>query len=96
MPRPQKGDIDKIRQARDGYVTESVTLVVCVKVPLVPVMVRVYVPLGVLVFVVTRRLDDPDVVIEPGLKAPLAPLGNPVTLSTTVPANPPDGLTVTV
>src|SRR5947207_489239 len=58
-------------------VTTSETVVVCVKPPLTPASVNVYVPVGVLVLVVTDRVDA--VVAGFGVKLPLAPLGSPVT-----------------
>jgi len=45
-------------------------------------------PVGVLVLVVTDRLDD--------AKLPLEPLGNPLTLRVTWPLKPPVGLIVTL
>ena len=42
-----------------GAFTTSVALVVCVSVPLVPVIVRLDVPVGVDAAVVTVRVDDP-------------------------------------
>lgn len=48
--------------------TDRVTVVVCVKVPLTPVIVSVYAPTGVLVSVVTNSVDEP--VAGLGLKLP--------------------------
>jgi hypothetical protein len=67
---------------------------VCVSVPLTPVIVSVYVPIGVLVLVVTESVDDP--VAGFGVKLPLAPLGCPLTLRVTWPVKPPVGLIVTL
>jgi hypothetical protein len=50
----------------------------------------------VLLLVVIFRLEEPEVVTERGLKVPVEPLGNPLTLNPTVPVNPPEGVTVTV
>jgi hypothetical protein len=75
-------------------VTVSVTVVLCCKLPLVPVMVSVNVPLGLPA--VTVIVVAPDPVIEVGLKLALAPPGNPVTLKVTAPLNPSSGVTVTV
>ena len=69
--------------------TTSVTVVDWVRLPLVPVIVRVYEPIGVVVaFVVTLRVDEPAPVMDVGLKVPAAPVGNPVTPSVTTPVNP--------
>ena len=76
--------------------TTSVTVVECTRLPLVPVMVSVYVPAGVLVLVVTDMLEEPEPVTEAGLKLALAPLGRPLTLKLTTPLNPPDAVTVAV
>src|SRR5437870_8871447 len=76
-----------------GGVTTSVTVAVCVRLPLTPVIVTVEVPSGVLGLGVTERVDDP--VAGFGVKLPVAPLGSPLTLSVTWPVKPPVGLTVT-
>ena len=47
-------------------VTASVTVVVWTSAPLVPVMVRVELPTGVLALVVTVMVDDPDPVTVVG------------------------------
>jgi len=52
------------------------------------------VPAGVLAPVVTESVDDP--VAGLGVKLPLAPVGSPLTLRLTWPANPPVGLIVTL
>ena len=70
-----------------GLFTTSATVVVCVRAPLTPVIVSVY---------VTRRRaccsSSPrglmDVVAGFGVKLPLAPLGNPLTLRVTWPLKP--------
>jgi len=45
---------------------------------------------------VTVIVDDPDVATDVGLKVAVVPDGSPLTLNVTVPANPPDGVTVAV
>ena len=77
-------------------VTTRDTVAVCTRVPLVPVIVNVLVPAGVLALVVTVMVDDPEPATEGGLKLALAPAGNPLALKVTVPVNPPEGVTVTV
>jgi hypothetical protein len=68
--------------------TTKLTVVVCVKLPLVPVIVNVDVPVGVLPVVVTVNVEFPDPVTVPGEKLAVAPAGNPVALSVTAPVNP--------
>ena len=75
-------------------VTTSVAVVVRVKLPLTPVIVSVYVPTGVLVLVVTESVDE--VVAGFGVKLPLAPAGNPLTVNPTWPVNALIGVMVTV
>ena len=72
----------------------SATVVVRVSVPLTPVMVSVYVPGGVVVLVVTERVED--AVAGVGAKLPPASLGRPLTLRLTWPAKPLVGLIVTL
>jgi hypothetical protein len=79
--------------------TTSVTVVECVKLglELVPVIVRVKVPVGVEAEGVTLSVEEPEPpLIEARLKVPVAPLGNPVTLRFTVLLNPLSGLTLVV
>jgi len=59
-------------------------------------MVRVEVPVGVVLLVVTVIDEDPEPATEGGLKLALAPAGKPLALKATVPLNPPVGVTVTV
>ena len=68
----------------------------CVKPPLVALTVRIKVPVGVLRLVLTVSVDEPDVVIDEGLKLPLVRRGNPLTLRLTVPVRPELGVMVTV
>ena len=77
-----------------GGDTTSKIVVLCVRVPLTPVMVSVYVPAGVLVLVVTEKVEE--VVAGFGLKLPLAPLGSPLTLRVTWPTKPPVAPIVTL
>lgn len=76
--------------------TTSVTVVAWARLPLVPVIVRLYVPAGLVALVVTDMVDEPEPVTEAGLKLALAPAGNPLTLKLTLPANPPDPVIVVV
>ena len=75
-------------------VTTSVTVVVCVKLPLVPVMVTVDVPgVAVLLTVKVTRLV-PVVGLVPYVA--VTPLGRAELDSVTDPVNPPEGVTVIV
>ena len=89
-----------VRLAGGARLTRRVVEAVCVSVPLVPVTVRESAKGTVLVVVVMVSVEDPEPVIEAGLKPPLVtPVGNPDSLSTlrsTVPAKPLAGVTVTV
>ena len=79
-----------------GAFTTSVTKVVWLTVPLVPVIVNGKLPVGVVLAVVTVKVEEPDVVTDAGLKLAVAPVGSPLTLRFTVPVNPSVGVTVTV
>lgn len=76
--------------------TTSVTVVECTRLPLVPVMVNVKVPLGVVLLVVTETVEEPEPLTDAGLKVAFAPAGRPLMLKPTLPANPPDPATVAV
>src|SRR6516225_7989607 len=76
--------------------TTSVTVVECVRLPLVPVMVIVYVPVGVVELVATERVELPEPATEVGLKLAVVPLGSPLTLKFTVPVKPFTAPTVAV
>jgi hypothetical protein len=69
-------------------VTASVAVVECVRLPLVPVIVSVDVPTGVLPVVVTVNVEFPVPVTVAGEKLAVAPVGNPLALSVTTPVNP--------
>ena len=68
----------------------------CVKPPLVAEMVRVKAPAGVLRMVLTFKVDEPDVVMDEGLKLAFARRGSPLTLKLTVPLKPGPGVIVRV
>src|SRR5438067_4418453 len=72
--------------------TESATVVVRVRLPLIPLSVSVYAPIGVVALVVTERVED--AVAGFGLKLPVAPPGNPLTLRLTWSVKPPIRLIV--
>ena len=77
--------------------TERVTPEVCFEAPLVPVIVRVEEPTGVVpLVVVTVSVEVPDPATVAGEKVPTAPAGSPPTLSVTVPLKPPTAAMVVV
>jgi hypothetical protein len=83
------GLADIVKSGGGGCVfTTKLTVVVCVKLPLVPVIVNVDVPTGVLPVVVTVNVAVPAPVTVPGEKLAVAPVGNPLALSVTTPVNP--------
>jgi hypothetical protein len=79
--------------AVDVAFTTRVTLVVCVTLPLVPVIVIGYEPAGVVEEVVAEKFDVDNAGF--GEKLPDAPAGNPLADNETAPA-PPVGATVIV
>ena len=79
-----------------GALTTKVTVAVWLRLPLVPVIVSVELPVGVVLAVVTVIVEEPEVVTDEGLKLAAAPAGNPAALKLTVPVNPFNGATVTV
>jgi hypothetical protein len=78
--------------AVEAAVTDRLTLAVCVRLPLVPVIVIEEVATGVVGDVVTVKVDES--VVGFGEKLPPAPAGKPLADRVTGPA-PPDGATVT-
>jgi hypothetical protein len=67
----------------------------CERLPLVPFIVNVYVPVGAVRFGETFSVDVPDVVIVDGVKLELTFFGNPLTVRVTVPENGPTAPMVT-
>jgi len=76
--------------------TLSVTVVLRVIGPLVPVMVSGCVPTGVAALVDTASVVAPALDTDAGVKAALAPAGRPATSKLTVPVKPVIGVTVAV
>ena len=74
--------------------TTRETEVVCVRLPLVPVIVTEKLPVGVPAPVLTVIVAVP--VAGFGLKLALAPAGKPVAFKLIAPVKPPDGETFTV
>jgi hypothetical protein len=91
----QSGRFSRMRYADLPYlVTLSLVVTVCVRVPLLPVIVSVKVPLGPDDDVLTLSVDGP--VAGFGENVTLEPDGWPLRLRVTDPENPLDGVTVTV
>src|SRR5439155_2469730 len=89
----RKPELTELSNATVPRITESMTVVVRVRLPLTPVIVTVKVPAGVVVLVVTENVDD--VVVGFGVKLPLAPAGNPLALNVTAPVKPLSGVIIT-
>ena len=70
------------------YWTVRLTLVEWVRLPLLPVIVRVNVPLGPPLIVFTVSTEDPEPFTTVGLKEAAARFGRPLTLKFTVPEKP--------
>jgi len=70
-----------------AFITK-LTVAVCVRLPLIPVIVSVDVPTGVLPVVVTVNVELPVPVTVAGEKLAVAPAGNPLALSVTAPVKP--------
>jgi hypothetical protein len=79
-----------------GYCTVSDTVVECVRLPLVPVIVSVLVPVGVLERVERVSVEVPEPVTDVGLNVALVREGRLLTLKLTLPLNPLIAVTVTV
>ena len=76
--------------------TTREVVVECVRLPLVPGMVSVDVPAGVVLAVVTVSVEVPLPLIVAGEKLAVAPVGNPLAPRVTVPVNPFSAPIVTV
>lgn len=74
----------------------SETVVVCVRVPLVPVIVSKKVPAVAEGGTVIVRVEEPAPVTEVGEKVAFTPVGCPLTLKLTAPENPFEGEVKTV
>jgi hypothetical protein len=73
--------------ASSGYLRVSDAVIECVRLPLVPVILMLYVPLGDLPEVDTFNVTFVPVV-EAGVKEAVAMAGNPVAVNATDPVNP--------
>ena len=79
----------RLKSGIGGGLTIRATEVVCVRAPLVPVIVTGKVPVGTATPVLTLMVEE--LVAGFGLKLALAPVGKPVALKLTAPLKPPNG-----
>jgi hypothetical protein len=77
-------------------VTTKLTFAVTVPPVLVPLMVSVKLPVGVLEVVATVSVELFPALTDVGLNVPVAPVGRPLTLRLTVPLKPPTAVVLTV
>jgi hypothetical protein len=77
-------------------VTMRTAVAVLVSEPLVPVMVRVELPMGVLEAVATVSVELAPALTEVGLNVPVALAGKPLTLKLIVPVKPLAAVVLTV
>src|SRR5271168_5378024 len=94
LPVPTKSIL--MTRVEELEVTERLGLAEWVREPLVPVMERVEVPVGVPPVVVMVRVELPEVPMEAAEKVGEAPAGNPEAVKFTVPEKPLTGATLTV
>jgi hypothetical protein len=88
------GEAESVKS--EDPMTFSVTVAVCVSEPLVPVIVSVGFPIGVLLVVVIVSVELPEPLIEAGTNVAVAPVGSPLALRLTDPVNPLMAPTLTV
>jgi len=89
LPAATPADCGETAMVKSGVaLTTRLTAAVWFKLPLLPAIWRVEVPPGVEAVVVTVSVELPAPLIDVGLKLAVAPAGNPVRLSATVPLNP--------
>ena len=88
MPCVTVAELGVAAMVKSGPCTTNVTVAECDRVPLAPVIVRGYEPVGVVVAVTTVSVEFPETVIDVGLKLAVAPVGNPLTLKAAVPVKP--------
>ena len=76
--------------------TRRFAVALCVRFPLIPVMVIVYPPVVAVVDAAKFNVVDPEPVTEAGLNVPVTPAGSPLTLNAIDPLNPPNAVEVAV
>jgi len=88
LPCITVAELGVAERLKSGPCTTNVTVVECDNVPLVPVIVRGYVPTAVVDAVTTVNVEFPELVSDAGLKLAVTPAGKPLTLKLAVPVNP--------
>jgi hypothetical protein len=91
LPESVVGEAESVKLC-----TVSATVAVCVRVPLVPVMINVELPPATVAGMFTVKVEVPDPVTEVGLKPAVAFAGNPVTERLVGPVRPGVAATVIV
>ena len=86
------GDADRLKSG--AAFTVRLTVVVCVRLPEVPVIVTVLVPAAAVLL--AANVSELVVVVEAGVKVAVTPLGRPDAVKATLPVNPFLGVTVIV
>jgi len=94
--KPTKSMLMGLPEEPLADVTLRVVVAVLVSEPLVPLMVRVKLPVGVLVAVAMVSVELLPALTEAGLSEAVAPAGRPLTLKLTEPVKPPIALVLTV
>jgi len=89
------GEAESEKSPPAAVPTTSVTVVEWVRLLLVPVIVMLYVPVGVEVLVARVSVELPDPLTELGLKLALTPLGKVPVLKATVSLKLPEDVTLT-
>ncbi len=92
----EAGVADTVKSGCGVASTVKVAVTEWVKLPLVPVMVRVKVPTGTEELVVIVSVEEPEPLTEAGLKPAVLPIGKPLRPNDTFPVKPLTGLIVTV
>jgi hypothetical protein len=95
VDKPTKSMLNALGEEVE-LLTCKVTLAECVSEPLVPVMVRVELPAGLLPLVVTVSVALAPGAMEVGLNEVWAPVGRPLAVKFTVEVNPFNAPIVTV
>ena len=87
MTEFDKGEAENAKSLAGAFTT-NVTVVLWLRLPLTPVIVSAYVAAGVEQLVDTESVEDPETLIDAGVKLAVAPAGTPLTLRLTVPVKP--------
>jgi hypothetical protein len=92
LPGTAVCELGVVEMLKSGLATTRVTVAECDRLPSVPVIVSVYVPVGVVVAVEIVSVEWPEPETDMGLKPAVAPVGRPLTLRFTAPVKPLRGL----